>query len=263
MRALWVGVALSACASAEPRSDAVGGADAAACELTGEARVVLDEGDPHAPGARRLVVWDLADDPVLWSTARPQSATLDRFIAAARERVGDISAEALLGRVAATLESPREVALNQRLLAERARMVVPMRCFDALFIARQIERMDMISTPTEVLVFVLVSHEGAQLRLVEYTVNQPGIGRVGPPMAEVERAIEAGYRLRAVFHNHNFFFGEDGSWRGGSVAPSAPDAELLVSQHASLGLGESWISNGFSTSLIPLTTPWLRADPDH
>lgn len=228
---------------------------------------MLDEGDPHSPGALRLVVWDLADDPVLWSSARPPSATLDRFIRDARARVGDVSAEALLERAAATLESPREVALNRRLLAERARLIVPMRCFEALFIARQTERMDMIQTPTEVLVFVLVSGDGdgraKKLRLVEYTVNQPGIGRVGPPMVEVERAIEAGYRLHAAFHNHNFFFGGDGSWHGGSVAPSAPDAELLVNLHTSLGLGESWISNGLSTSLIPLATPWLRADPDH
>jgi hypothetical protein len=43
-------------------------------------------------------------------------------------------------------------------------------------------------------------------------------------MADVDNARGEGWRPWAAFHNHNFFFHDDGTWRGGSVAPSAPDA---------------------------------------
>lgn len=223
----------------------------ARCEFRGTPRVVFEEGAPNLPGSRRLAVWEIPNDPVLWTSQRPASGALDAFLTEAERRVGDVSPHTLLRRAAEPPTSAREAELNQRLLGELERLVVPMRCFDALMLARQAERLDMITHPSEVLAFVFRSDDHQRLRVVEYTVNQPGIGRVGPAMAEVDLATAAGWRLWSAFHNHNFFF-EDGAWRGGSVAPSAPDAQLVQNLHAELGLEEAWISNGFSTSLVPL-----------
>lgn len=227
------------------------GAEHAVCVFRGTPRVVFEEGAPDLPGSRRLAVWELPNDPVLWTSERPSSQALDAFLAEVERRIGDTSPATLLRRAAAPPTSAREVELNQRLLRELERLVVPMRCFDAVLLARQAERLDMVTQPTEVLAFVLRSEDDRRLLVIEYTVNQPGIGRVGPAMDEVDRATAAGWRLWSAFHNHNFFF-DDEAWRGGSLAPSAPDAELMGHLHAERGLEEAWITNGFATSLVPL-----------
>ncbi|MCC6623929.1 MAG: hypothetical protein IT385_21905 [Deltaproteobacteria bacterium] len=144
-------VALSGCASHTP------------CALRGTSVVMLEEGAPGDRGARRLVRWDVADEPVFWTSTLPTSQSLAAFRHEARRRVGDVSAGALLERAIAVGSEPRlsdrEVALSRRILASRDRLVVPMRCFDALFLARQADRRDMIATPTEVLTFVLRAPE--------------------------------------------------------------------------------------------------------
>lgn len=224
---------------------------ATTCALRASPRVILEDGAPDLPGSRRLAVWDIPDDPVLWTTARPSSPSLDAFLDEARRRVGDVSPATLLERASSPPTSAREVELNRMLLARLDELVVPMRCFDALLLARQTERLDMITSPTEVLAFVFRSADRTRLRVVEYTVNQPGIGRIGPMMDELDAALTAGWHPWSAFHNHNFFFGDE-SWHGGSVAPSAPDSELMAALHAERGLEESWITNGFSTSILPL-----------
>jgi hypothetical protein len=241
MRALLLGVVvLWGCqASAPPR-----------CALGGTPLVVLEEGAANAPGSRRLALWEVSDDPRLWGTARPASPSLEAFRREAEVRAGDVTPTTLLRLAQSRATSEREAELNRALLAEVDRRVVPMRCFDAFFLARQTERLDMIRSPSEVLAFVLRSADGTRLRIIEYTVNQAGIGRVGPVREQLDAAVAAGWRAWAAFHNHNFFFEESG-WHGGSVAPSAPDAELLGHLRDDLGLEESWITNGFSTSLWP------------
>jgi hypothetical protein len=225
--------------------------EASTCVFRGTPNIVLEVGAPDAPGSRRLAVWDIPNDPALWTSQKPSSDALDTFLDEVGRRVGDTSPATLLTRAAAPPTSPREIELNQWLLQNLERLVVPMRCFDAILLARQAERLDMISSPTEVLAFVLRSEDHRRLKVIEYTVNQPGIGRVGPIMDEVDKAIAAGWRPWSAFHNHNFFF-EDGAWRGGSVAPSAPDAELMSHLHSERGLEQAWITNGLSTSIAPL-----------
>ena len=223
----------------------------APCALRGSAEVVLDEGAPNAPGSRRLVLWEVDNDPVLWTTRLPASPTLATFQDEARRRIGDVSPRAILERAIEQPTSERETGLNRMVLGEVDRRVVPIRCFDAIFLARQTERMDMVRTPTEVLAYVFRSPDGRRLRIVEYTVNAPGIGRVGPVFEQVDEiAAGGGWVPWTVFHNHNFFF-EGGDWKGGSVAPSAPDTDLMVILRDERGLGEAWITNGFSTLLLP------------
>lgn len=224
----------------------------APCALRGSSEVVFEEGAPSAPGSRRLVLWEVEDDPVLWSTRRPASPSLEAFRQEVRRQVGDVSPRAILERAIAQPTSERETALNRQVLASVDRRVVPMRCFDAIFLSRQTERMDMVTAPTEVLAYVLRSADGRRLRIVEYTVNAPGIGRVGPVFEQVDAIVAAGgWRPWTVFHNHNFFFEEEAPWRGGSVAPSAPDADLTMVMRDERGLPEIWITNGLSTLVLP------------
>jgi hypothetical protein len=247
MACVWLAVG---CASDPPRVSPPPAP--APCRLSSDPEVLLEKGAPSRAESVRLARWEVDADPVLWTPTRPRSPTLDAFIDETRLRVGDVSSERLLRRAAETTAYPREAQLDHFLLADLERLVVPMRCFDAIFLSRQTDRLNMIATPTEVVAMVFRSRDDARLRIIEYTVNQAGIGRIGPMMGEVAVAIEEGWHPWAAFHNHNFFFPEDGGWRGGSVAPSAPDAELMTALHRELGLEQAWITNGFSTSIIPI-----------
>lgn len=148
--------------------------EASTCVFRGTPNIVLEVGAPDAPGSRRLAVWDIPNDPALWTSQKPSSDALDTFLDEVGRRVGDTSPATLLTRAAAPPTSPREIELNQWLLQNLERLVVPMRCFDAILLARQAERLDMISSPTEVLAFVLRSEDHRRLKVIEYTVNQPG-----------------------------------------------------------------------------------------
>lgn len=239
--ALAAALALTACGHVRPT-----------CELTPAPQVLAEDGAADAPDGRRLAVWDVADAPVLWSTTLPSSPSLAAFREEAARRVGDVTPATLLARAENAPDTPpREAELNRMLRAPGPHRIVPMRCFDALFLARQTERRNMVTQPTEVLTFVFRAPDTKRLRIVEYTVNQPGIGRLGPVADALDAAHAAGFRMWAGFHNHNFFFADDGAWHGGSVAPSAPDAELLHNYRTRYGLEEAWITNGFSTSIIP------------
>ncbi|MFO0747974.1 MAG: hypothetical protein U1F43_20280 [Myxococcota bacterium] len=96
---------------------------------------------------------------------------------------------------------------------------------------------------------------GARLRVYTFTVNAAGIGNVGRVRPYVEADVAAGWRLDAVFHDHNFFLDRSGAMPGqvdlgvgGVVAPSAPDADILRSFRDDLGMRAAWIANGFVTA---------------
>lgn len=213
---------------------------------------------PGDGASHRLVDWTLDDTPELWRPILPSSPSLDAFRAAVVRLTGiadaphDVHAQAILER-----EYRRQRAdPTLQLEAERTRRqllaigdVQPMRCFEGYLFARQADRLDMATRPTEFLALVFRSTDGRRLRVLEYTVDAPGIGRVGRVMEHAEPLLASGeWHLWTALHNHNFFF-ETAGWHGGSVAPSGPDAQLLAAWRDHFGLAEYWITNGFSTTL--------------
>ncbi|MEZ6028441.1 MAG: hypothetical protein R3C46_01715 [Hyphomonadaceae bacterium] len=47
------------------------GTTAQACAIDVAPTIMEESGDPHGPDGRLLQVWDIADDPALWSDACP------------------------------------------------------------------------------------------------------------------------------------------------------------------------------------------------
>ncbi len=229
------------------------------CDFTGSHVTLSADGEPGQGESHRLVLWTLEDTPELWRPILPSSPSLLSFRAAvvrlttiASEPHGDHARAILEHEYRRQLADPtlqREAELNRHLLLDAATDVKPMRCFEALLFARQADRLDMAARPTEFLALVFRSADKRHLRVLEYTVDQPGIGRVGRVMEHAEPILASGeWHFWTALHNHNFFFGADG-WHGGSVAPSGPDAQLLAVWRDRLDLAEYWITNGFSTSL--------------
>jgi hypothetical protein len=229
------------------------------CTVSGSHTVLSSEGEPGNGQSHRLVDWTLEDTPELWRPTLPSSSSLLSFRAAVA-RLTSVPAEPHDDHARAILEREyqrqladpslqREAELTRRQLLDVATDVQPMRCFEAHLFARQADRLDMVTRPTEFLALVFRSADKRRLRVLEYTVDAPGIGRVGRIMEHAEPLLASGeWHFWTALHNHNFFFESD-RWYGGSVAPSGPDAQLLAVWRDRFGLAEYWITNGFSTAL--------------
>jgi len=253
-----VALSCAACATTAGIDRAVAPPPPPSCSFSGSQVVHSAEGEPGQGQSHRLVAWTLDDTPELWRPILPDSPSLHSFrdavvrLTSIRAEPHDDHAKAIIEheyrRQLADPTLQREAELNRRLLLELGD-VKPMRCFEALLFARQADRLDMVTRPTEFLALVFRSADQRRLRILEYTVDAPGIGRVGRVMEHAEPLLASGeWHFWTALHNHNFFFESDG-WHGGSVAPSGPDTQLLAVWRDRFGLDEYWITNGFSTAI--------------
>ena len=66
--------------------------------------------------------------------------------------------------------------------------------------------------------------------------------------AHMEQALSEGWKLLAHLHNH---YESDSNLYLGIMAPSLSDAHFLKNWRDAYGLEEAWITNGFTTVVIP------------
>lgn len=214
-------------------------AGAATCAFPNAARVLHEEGDPHAKGSRLLQVWEVRDHRVWWSTADP--AGYGDFRARVRRHAGETDPLRLLQQVPSK---------NNQVVAENAKAWIrPANCLEKLLQQAQDRRIDTFRDPTEFAAFVLRSPDGKTLRIYSYTVNQDGIGRVKPLADPVTADRRAGWTVLGGLHNHNFHPGQP--LLNAPLAPSGPDAQFNLNFAREVGMAEAWITNGLHTVRIP------------
>lgn len=214
------------------------------CALAGEPTILLEEGDPHAAGSRLLKVWEVDDDPVLWSDAVPDSEDYRDFRAELAELAGETDPVRLLQR------SPVE---NNLLVARNAtEWIKPAGCIEMLLIGHQHGRMNTFASPSEFASFILRSPGRDRLRIYYYTVNQDGIGRMTTLSEPVLADREAGWDVLVGLHSHVFHPGQPEL--DGILAPSIPDADFHMKFHAVSAMKEAWITNGVDTVRMPASS---------
>ncbi len=234
--ALTALVVLTACQAA-PQPDAA----ASACFLP-EPRVLEQSGNPHGPDGRLLHVWEIADNPVLWSTASPAGAYRDfRDHVLARGIETD--------PVALLKASP--TPNNALVIAHANDWIHPAGCFEKLLTGYQHARIDTFASPTEFASVVMRSPDASRLRIYYFTINQDGIGRMSPLTDPAEEDRQAGWTMEIVLHPHVFHPGQPNL--NGLLAPSVADAEFAFN-FRDAGLKQSWITNGIHTVRMPAET---------
>lgn len=210
-----------------------------ACSLVNEPVILDESGNPHGPDGRLLQVWDVPDDPVLWSDASPGGAYKD-FLAEVAARKIETDPVTLLTR------SPTP---NNMLVVKHAdAWIRPAGCLEKLLSGIQHARIGVFDAPTEFASIVMRSPDGAHLRIYYLTINQDGIGRAGPLTEPAYADIEKGWTMELVLHPHVFHPGQPEL--DGLVAPSVPDADFAYNQREG-GLKQAWITNGIHTVRIP------------
>src|SRR5688572_17847051 len=117
-----------------------------------------------------VLVWEIADAPVLWSYADPASVGYRDFALGRKEKVPNSDPLYLLA------QAPQR---NNALVVQNAKeWLRPATCLEKLLVGMQQERLDMFEAPSEFASFVLRS--GKRVRIYFYTNNQDGLGRMTP-----------------------------------------------------------------------------------
>jgi len=222
------------------------------CSFPSGPVVVVDD------GKRLLGTWEVADSPVWTSGLMPDSPGYWEFVRAVRSRM-DVSSEE--GYLTAPEFSKKEESedYNARLMLKGGLgSLHPIDCLEALLLGVQASRRPMATEPTEFLAFVL--RKEGRLKVWYYTVDQPGIGRLGPLKDAVEADAAEGWRPYLNIHNHNFFFDKDPAVAA-RPWPSAADAQLLRNLAIKgFSFQASVVTNGFlSSRLGPEALKRLRA----
>lgn len=127
-------------------------------------------GDPHAANGRLLQVWDVPNEPVLWSEATPESPAYRDFLDKLARADTETDPLALLRA------SPHPN--NALVIRNAADWIRPASCLEKLLVGEQHARMDTFATPTEFASLILRSPDSTRLRVYFYTINQDGIGRM-------------------------------------------------------------------------------------
>lgn len=212
----------------------------ATCALPAHRTILKQSGDPHGPDGKLLQVWEVKNDPVLWSTAAPRDPNYQDFLIKLRKTGIDTDPLAILAA------SPTP---NNDLVARNAHdWIKPAGCLEKLLIGYQHDRIDTFAAPTEFASLVLRSPDESRLRIYYYTINQDGIGRASPITDPAIAEMQTGWRLAVALHNHAFHPGQPKL--NGITAPSDADAVFNINLAAS-GLEQAWITNGLHTVRIP------------
>lgn len=237
MRAACIALAiLTGCTTSPP------GPATPRCELTQPPTILQSSGDPHGPDGKLLQVWTIPNEPVLWSDASPASGGYSDFLAGVRASAVETDPVKLL-EATATMR-------NNLIVIENAdNWIHPAGCLEKLLVGVQHVRIDTFKSPTEFATIVTQSPDAARLRIYFYTINQDGIGRASPITDPARKDVEQGWTMKLILHPHAFHPGDP--QLNGPVAPSIADADLAFNLQASMGLQESWITNGISTVRIP------------
>lgn len=212
----------------------------ATCALPANPTILQQSGDPHGPDGKLLQVWEVQNDPILWSTATPRDPSYQDFAIKLGKTGTDTDPLVIL----AASSTP-----NNDLVARKAGdWIKPAGCLEKLLIGYQHDRIDTFAAPTEFASLVLRSPDGSRLRIYYYMINQDGIGRMSPVTQAALPDLQAGWRLAIALHNHAFHPGQPKL--NGITAPSEADADFNANL-ADSGLEQAWITNGLHTARIP------------
>lgn len=204
----------------------------------------MADGDPHAVGGRLLQLWEVPDDPVLWSETVPEAGDCRRFRGELAERRIETDPVRLLER------SPTE---NNRMVIDHAGdWIRPATCLEMLMFGHQHGRLDIFETPSEFASIILRSADGQRLRIYYYTMNHDGIGRMDPIAEPALADRRDGWEVLVVLHSHVFHPGQPQV--DGIPAPSEPDADFHMRFHAGSGMREARITNGVHTVIMPASS---------
>ena len=215
------------------------------CSLP-EARVLEQSGDPHGANGRLLQVWEIADDPALWGEGRPVSEGYRDF----REQAAAKGIETDPVKLLQASPATGNLKINNDLVVYRAaEWIRPAGCFEKYLVGYQHARIDTFAAPTEFMAMVLRSADGARLRIYFYTINQDGIGRVGPVSEPALADVKQGWRVVLGMHTHVFHPGQP--MLDGILAPSIADADFNANFAEESGMYSAWITNGIHTVRIP------------
>jgi len=215
----------------------------ATCALPVNPTLLQQIGDPHGPDGKLLQVWEVQNDPALWSTATPRDPNYQDFLT----KLGKAGIDTDPLVILAASPTP-----NSDLVARNASAwIKPAGCLEKILIGYQHDRIDTFVAPTEFASLILRSPDESRLRIYYYTINQDGIGRASPITEPAIADMQTGWRLAVALHNHAFHPGQPKL--NGITAPSEADADF----HANLatsGLEQAWITNGLHTVRIPAST---------
>lgn len=215
--------------------------EAKACAFSSPPSILQSSGDPHAANGRLLQVWDVPNDPVLWSDATPTEGGYPDF----RRKLA--SADTETGPLALLQASP--TPNNAVVTRNAAAWIRPASCLEKLLVGQQHARMDTFIAPTEFASLILRSPDNTRLHIYSWTINQDGIGRMSPLTDAAAPDLAVGWRIAAMLHPHNFHPGQP--QLNGILAPSEPDADFARNFAAGTPVEASWITNGLHTVRIP------------
>lgn len=222
-----------------------------ACGFGSRPTVLMEDGDPHTVGSRLLQVWEVENDPVLWSETVPEAGDYRGFRAELAELGVETDPVRLLER------SPTEN--NLVVIRNAGDWIGPAGCLEMLLIGHQHGRLNTFETPSEFAAIVLRSPEGNRLRVYSYTINHDGIGRMDPVVEPALRDAREGWKVLIALHSHVFHPGQPEI--DGILAPSEPDADFHVRFHEESGVDEAWITNGVHTVRMPASSFGLFKRP--
>lgn len=158
-----------------------------------------------------------------------------------------------------------EAANGRAVLAGHAGTLRPIGCLEALLLEAQLGRFPATGARSEMHAFVLTRVASAALaqhpaQLVYFAAS----GAPWPPrpglLLDLIAAREAeGWQLAADVHNHPFYFDHLGTGSAGqpfgdiagATAPSTSDVQFYRFLRDRLGLGAAWLTNGFTTLVVP------------
>ncbi|MGV3526277.1 MAG: hypothetical protein ACO1RX_18810 [Candidatus Sericytochromatia bacterium] len=191
-------------------------------------------------------LWRFVEAPVLWSPVLPSSPSFTEF----RQQVQALIPELDPRRYYQTHPpAPEAEAYNQVLGASgRAGELQPIRCLEALLLSEQTARLPMLTQPSEFGAFILRRQDPdgvMHYRVYFSTQDQPGLRMNAQVMNRIAADREAGWRVWAHLHNHNFFPEKADPFA--SPSPSKTDIAFARMLRQSLNLENLWVTNGFHT----------------
>lgn len=251
---LLLAAATAACAA--PATVARPASAAAPCRWPSAPEVLHQAGDTlvqrwTAPASALPDAW--APD------ALPALRDYRAFVAAT---LGVTDARALLRRQAdhwaaqPDVPARREADNGRALLDGRVGALRPIACLEALLLDAQAARVPMATRPTELQALVLrraaAGGEPARLRVYVAASAAPWPPKLTPAVdSMIARDRRDGWTVHAHLHNHPFYPDRRAADVAGANAPSLSDVQYYRALRARLGLEEAWVTNGFTTAVIP------------
>lgn len=213
-----------------------------ACVLSRSPTIIIDNGDKLAQ------YWEVEDTPDLWDGQPSNVPELINFRKQVAKLV-DVDQTAILTHQMQYVTQGN--LKNSKLIRDGdVGQIRKINCIESLLFEYQAQRSPMLEKPSEFLAYFLVRDrpQGKNIRILYYTINQPGIGSLSVSHANLRKFVTEGWKVKMSLHNHNFDMTKP-NYLGG-VAPSSSDVQAYLGEKLEFQLEFALITNGFDTSVI-------------